>query len=75
MNSDIYDYTIDVMRKKRRDKGISLQTIADCLNVSKTFVANIENPKNRARLNFQHVNELSKLFECSPKDFLPTEPL
>jgi transcriptional regulator with XRE-family HTH domain len=75
MNNDIYEYTIDVMRKKRREKCISLQTIADCLNVSKTFVANIENPKNRAKLNFAHVNELSKLFECNPKDFLPEQPL
>jgi transcriptional regulator with XRE-family HTH domain len=72
---DIYEYAIETMRKKRHEKGISLQGIADCLNLSKTFIANVENQKNRARLNLKHINELSKLFGCSPRDFLPIEPI
>ncbi|KAA6322492.1 hypothetical protein EZS27_027969 [termite gut metagenome] len=71
----IYDYAISVMRKKRLEQNISLQTIADYLNVSKTFISNIQNPRQRAKLNLDHVNELAKVFNCSPKDFLPETPI
>ncbi|KAA6339451.1 hypothetical protein EZS27_012617 [termite gut metagenome] len=67
----IYSYAIEIFRKKRNEKHISLQTVADYLNVSKTFICQVENPKQRAKLNLQHINELAKLFQCSPKDFLP----
>jgi transcriptional regulator with XRE-family HTH domain len=71
----IYDYAIQVMRKKRVEKGWSQQELADYMNISKGFLGGIENPNRRARLNLFHINELAKVFECSPKDFLPLEPL
>jgi transcriptional regulator with XRE-family HTH domain len=71
----IYDYAIQVMRKKRVEKGWSQQELADYMNVSKGFLGSIENPNRRARLNLFHINELAKVFGCSPKDFLPLEPL
>ncbi|KAA6328319.1 hypothetical protein EZS27_022774 [termite gut metagenome] len=73
--NDIQEYAVSGMRKKRLEKGISLQAIADYLNVSKTFISNIENPRQRAKLNLGHLNELAKIFQCSPKDFLPDTPL
>ncbi|KAA6304459.1 hypothetical protein EZS27_043892 [termite gut metagenome] len=75
MDNNIYDYAIQVMRKKRAERGWSQQELADYMNISKTFIGNIENPRQRARLNLGHLNELAKVFQCSPKDFLPDTPL
>ena len=35
----------------------------------------IENPKHRAKYNLSHINKLARIFQCSPKDFLPDKPL
>ena len=53
---------------------ISLK-LADYMNLSPSFIADIENPKRRAKYNLNHLNELAKVFSCSPKDFLPDTPL
>ncbi|KAA6325986.1 hypothetical protein EZS27_024857 [termite gut metagenome] len=71
----IYDYAIQIMIKKRAERRWSQQELADYMNVSRSFLRNIESPKERARLNLFHINELAKVFQCSPKDFLPLEPL
>jgi hypothetical protein len=35
----------------------------------------VENPKYRAKYNLYNINELAKILDCSPKDFLPEKPL
>jgi transcriptional regulator with XRE-family HTH domain len=76
MNNGIYDYAIQIMRKKRVEKNWSQQELADyTTNISRSFIAQVENPHERARLNLEHINQLAKAFGCSPKDFLPAEPL
>ncbi|KAA6329761.1 hypothetical protein EZS27_021464 [termite gut metagenome] len=75
MNNDIYEYAISVMRKKRLQMGWGQQELADYLDLSRGFIASVESPKKRAKLNLGHINELAKVFQCSPKDFLPDTPL
>jgi transcriptional regulator with XRE-family HTH domain len=78
MDNDIYDYAIQVMRKKRMEKGWSQQELADyTTNMSRSFIRDVENPKRRERLNLGHINQLAKAFGegTSPRDFLPLEPL
>lgn len=59
-----------------RDKdGITQEDIAVHLNLSTGFIGHIESPNFRAKYNIQHLNELAKLFKCSPRDFLPDKPL
>ena len=73
--SPVEQYVVDVVRTKRIEKGWSQKELAYQLDVSIGFIGDIENPKYRAKYNLNHINELAKIFDCSPKDFLPKEPL
>ncbi|KAA6328315.1 hypothetical protein EZS27_022770 [termite gut metagenome] len=71
----IEQYVIDKVWKMRSEKGWSLQELADYMNVSKGFLANVESKKRVTHYNLKHINQLAKIFQCSPKDFLPDTPL
>jgi transcriptional regulator with XRE-family HTH domain len=71
----IEQYVIDKVRQLRVSKNISQKELAFLLDVSIGFIGDIENPKYRAKYNLNHINKLAIIFECSPKDFLPTKPL
>lgn len=73
--SKIEQYVIDRVREIRKEKNISQPALAHLLDVSEGFIADIESPKRRAKYNLNHLNELAKVFNCSPKDFLPNNPL
>lgn len=55
----------------REERGISQLVLANLMDVSPGFIGNIENPKYRAKYSLHHLGVLSKIFNCSPKDFLP----
>ena len=55
--------------------GISQAALADYINVSRGIIGDVENPKRRAKYNLQLINEIAKVIKCSPRDFLPPEPL
>jgi transcriptional regulator with XRE-family HTH domain len=74
-HSDIEQYVINAVRRRRIIKGISQKELAYLLEMSVGFIGNVENPKYRAKYNLNHINELAKILECSPKDFLPDKPL
>ncbi|WP_119080144.1 helix-turn-helix transcriptional regulator [Chitinophaga alhagiae] len=69
--SPIEQYVIDTVKAKRIEKDYSQKDLAYMLDVSVGFIGDVENPKYRAKYNLNHLNELAKIFECSPKDFLP----
>ncbi|HMJ48403.1 MAG TPA: helix-turn-helix transcriptional regulator [Ferruginibacter sp.] len=73
--SAIEQYVIDTVKRKRSEKGISQKELAFLIDKSISFIGDIENPKYRAKYNLNHINELAKIFKCSPKDFLPDQPL
>jgi len=73
--SKIEKYVIDKVRDKRVSQGISQAGLARLLDVSEGFIGNIENPKYRDKYNIRHLNELAKIFKCSPRDFLPEKPV
>lgn len=68
-------YVINKVREMRTEKGITQDDIAMQLDLSVGFIGHIESPKFSAKYNLIHLNELAKLFGCSPKDFLPENPL
>jgi len=68
-------YIISQVKKKREEKDLQQDDIAIHLNVSAGFIGQIESPNYRAKYNSQHLNELAKLFKCSPKDFWPEKPI
>jgi transcriptional regulator with XRE-family HTH domain len=73
--SQIEQFVITRVKEMRTEKGWSQKELAYRLDLSLGFVGDVENPKYRAKFNLNHINELAKIFECSPKDFLPSHPL
>ncbi len=68
-------YVINAVKEKRIEAGLSQKELADELDMSLGFIGDVENPKRRAKYNLNHLNELAKIFKCSPRDFLPEKPL
>jgi len=73
--SPIEQYVIDRVRAMRKEHGLSQRDLAYQLDIDQSFLAAIESPKNRAKYNLSLLNEIAKIFKCSPKDFLPDLPL
>lgn len=71
----IEQYVIDAVRERRKKLGISQEQLAHHLGYSEGFIANIETPKRGSKYNIKHINELAKILKCSPRDFLPKEPM
>ncbi len=71
----IEQYVIDEIRKKRISLGYSQRELADLLDFSKGFIGDVENPNARAKYNLNHINAIAKLFDLSPRDFLPEKPI
>ncbi|MDR3681874.1 MAG: helix-turn-helix transcriptional regulator [Flavipsychrobacter sp.] len=73
--SQIEQHVIDAIRQKRKEKGISQRELAYLLDVSVSFIGEVESGRTRAKYNLNHINEISKILDCSPKDFLPERGL
>ena len=74
-HSPIEQYVIDTVKRMRTEKGISQRELAYMMDVSIGFIGDVENPKYRAKYNLNHINELAKIFDCSPRDFLPDKAI
>jgi len=72
--SSVEQYVIDKVREKRIEKGWSQKDLAYEIDLSISFIGDVESPKCRAKYNLNHINTLAKVFECSPRDFLPELP-
>jgi transcriptional regulator with XRE-family HTH domain len=68
-------FIINQVRELRQSNGLSQDDISIHLNLSKGFIGQIESPNYIAKYNTGHLNELAKLFKCSPKDFMHEKPL
>jgi transcriptional regulator with XRE-family HTH domain len=68
-------YIIRQVRAFREARGLGQEDLALHLGKSTGFIGQIESPNSRAKYNTIHMNELAKLFKCSPKDFMPEKPL
>lgn len=75
IKSKIDLYIIEQVKHKRQINNLQQDDIAIHLNVSPGFISHVESPYQRAKYNNQHLNELAKLFKCSPKDFFPEKAL
>lgn len=71
----IEQYVVDTVRRMRLEKNISQKELAYSLNLSLGFIGDVESSKSRAKYNLAHINKLADFFECSPKDFLPENPI
>jgi transcriptional regulator with XRE-family HTH domain len=75
MKSEIEKYVIEKVKQKRVELKFSQSDLAHHLDLSNGFIGKIESPNHHAKYNLNHINALAKIFNCSPTDFLPTQPL
>ena len=73
--SPIEQYVIDFVRKFRIDKKLSQEDISNIIEVSRSYIGDIENPNSRAKYNLTHINAMADYFNISPQAFLPEKAL
>ena len=71
----IEQFVIDYVRKFRLEKGLTQEDIANILEVSRSYIGDIESPNTRAKYNMSHVNILADHFNISPRVFLPEKAI
>ena len=65
MKSAIELYIVQKVKEQRKKRKMSQRYLADCLNVSQSFIRNIENENDDTAYNIDHLNEIAKIFDCS----------
>ena len=68
-------YVISKVKEMRLEQGFTQAALAIMLDVSATFIGDIESPVKPQKYNVAHLNKLAEIFVCSPRDFLPEKPL
>jgi transcriptional regulator with XRE-family HTH domain len=68
-------YVIEKVKEKRNGLGMSQAVLAAKLEISNGYIGNIESANYPHRYNLNQINELAKIFKCSPRDFLPENPM
>lgn len=68
-------YIIAEVRKMRENSGMSQMELSLKLGKAVGFIGDIEAPSKKAKYNIKHLNDIAKIFGCSPKDFWPEKPL
>ena len=75
MKSAIELYIVQKVKEQHKKRKMSQRYLADCLNVSQSFIRNIENENDDTAYNIDHLNEIAKIFDCSIRDFFPEKYL
>jgi len=73
--SPIEQFVIDYVRKFRMEKGLTQEDIANILEISRSYIGDIESPNTRAKYNMTHINILADHFNVSPRIFFPEKAL
>jgi transcriptional regulator with XRE-family HTH domain len=68
-------YVIARVKEKRLEKNISQAELANELGMSVGFIGKVESPKYPSHYNIKHLNQLAKILDCSPQEFLPKKSL
>ena len=75
MKSPIEIYIVNKIKERRISAKLSQRELAELLGVSIGFVGQVESDNYTTKYNFNHLNNLAKIFNCSVKDFFPEEPI
>jgi transcriptional regulator with XRE-family HTH domain len=73
--TDFELYVIGKVRDKRMALKLSQDDLAMFLDADRSFIGQIESPNNPAKYHLNHLNILARELNCSPKDFLPDNPI
>ena len=73
--SDIELYVINRVKERRVTLSMSQDDLAVILDTDRSFIGQVESRTNPAKYNLNHLNKLAIEFKCSPRDFLPEDPV
>ncbi|MEJ7557089.1 MAG: helix-turn-helix transcriptional regulator [Pedobacter sp.] len=68
-------FVINKAKTFREQAKLSQSELAFKLGVSNGFVGQVESMKSASKYNLNHIDKLAIIFKCSPKDFLPANPI
>ena len=74
MKSKVDFFITNEVRKKREALEMSQETLSFRIGKTHSFVSNVECDPEK-KYNCTHLNNIAKVLKCSPKDFLPQDPL
>ena len=66
-------FVIQKVIEKREARDMTQEALSIALNYSMSYINKFE--KCKKKFNISHLNEIAKILKCSPKDFLPEDPL
>ena len=75
VKSEIELFVINKVRELREQANFSQSRLALELGVSDGFIGQVESTKFASKYNLDHIDKLAVIFKCSPKDFLPDNPI
>ncbi len=64
-------YVIERVKEMREKAEMRQIDLSHHLGLADSFVSNVESESQRHKYNIRHLNDLARIFNCSPKDFLP----
>jgi len=71
VKSAIELFVIGKAKALREQANLSQSELAFKLDVSNGFIGQVESTNSPSKYNLDHIDKLSVIFNCSPKDFLP----
>ncbi len=71
MLTEIETFVIERVKKIRTEKNISQADLASLIGVSIGFIGKVESFKYNTKYNLNHINNIAKALNISPKDLLP----
>ncbi len=71
MLTEIETFVIERVKKIRTEKNISQADLASLMDVSIGFIGKVESFKYNTKYNLNHINNIAKALNISPKDLLP----
>ena len=73
--AEIELYVIEKAKQLRIEKGMTQADLAFSLDLTTGFIGKVESGLSHSKYNLKHINSMAKIFEVSPKDFLPLNSL
>ncbi|SDF61304.1 Helix-turn-helix [Dyadobacter soli] len=73
--NEFEQYIIDKVKERRLALGMTQKDLSFLLDVSEGYVGLVESSKTDDKYSLRRLNDLAKILQCSPKDFLPENPL
>ena len=75
MKTKIDFFVIERVKEKRIENNLSQAALAYELGMSVGFIGKVESKNYATHYNIKHLNDLARILNCSPQDFLPKKPL